>query len=237
MTGTLYGVGVGPGDAELMTIKAIKTIDHCDIIAVPTSSNDGTSIAYNIALQAFRELANKECMFLDLPMTRDPLILKAKQNLAANLICEELDNDKDIAFLTLGDPTVYSTYIYIHRIVKHMGYKTKIIPGIPSFCAAAAALDISLTEADQPIHVIPGSYDCMEESIDLTGTKVIMKAGRSLSKVRSMLKERNMLSETKMVQNCGMDNEKLYKNMEQVPDTSAYFSILVVKEKIIGGSE
>ena len=232
MTGILYGIGVGPGDPELMTIKAINTIDHCDIIAVPVSSKkDNKSTAFEITSQAIPKLAKKECIFLDLPMTRDPVILKEKHTLAANRICEELDQNKHIAFLTLGDPTVYSTYMYIHSIVKDKGYGTKIIPGIPSFCAAAAALDISLTEADQPIHIIPGSYACMEESIDLQGTKVIMKAGRSLAKVRSMLKERNMLSETKMVQNCGMNNEKLYQSMDQVPDTSAYFSILIVKEK------
>lgn len=235
MTGTLYGVGVGPGDAELMTIKSINTIDHCDLIAVPMSSPNGKSTAYTIASKAIPQLEKKECIFLDLPMTRDLELLKEKHTLAANQICKKLDQNQDIAFLTLGDPTVYSTYMYIHNIVKEIGYKTKIIPGIPSFCAAAAALGISLTEADKSIHIIPGSYGCLEKSIDLPGTKVIMKSGRSLSKVRSMLKKRNMLSETKMVQNCGMDNEKLYQNIEQVLDTSAYFSILIVKEKSNGG--
>ncbi len=236
MTGILYGVGIGPGEPELMTIKAARIIQECDIIAIP-KSGDGDRVAYNIAVQTVPELAQKEMMLLDMPMTRDKTVLKASHINASEQICKQLDQGKSVAFLTLGDPTIYSTYIYVHKIVKEKGYQPVIIPGVPSFCAVAAKLSDSLTEASEPLHIIPGSYDCMEACIDLPGTKVLMKTGKSLPKVREILKEHNLLSSTKMVQNCGMNNETIYENMNDTDNESGYFSILVVKENANGGKK
>lgn len=236
MTGILYGVGIGPGDPELLTLKAVATIRACDIIAIP-KSGDGDRVAYNIALQAVPEMKNKEIMLLDMPMTRDKEILRASHQSAAKRIGSVLDQGQSVAFLTLGDPTVYSTYIYVHKLIKELGYHPVIIPGVTSFCAVAARLSDSLTEASEPLHIIPGSYDCLEECIDLPGTKVLMKTGKSLPKVKKLLNDRGLLGVTKMVQNCGMSNETVYETMTDMNQESGYFSILVVKENTDGGKK
>ena len=226
MTGTLYGVGVGPGEAELMTLKAVRIIRACELIAVP-KSGDGERVALNIAKSAVPEVEEKELLELSMPMTRDKALLEKSHREAADLVCEKLREGKNIAFLTLGDPTVYSTYIYVHNLVKKQGFEPVIVPGIPSFCAVAARLSTSLTEASQPLHIIPASYEGTEDYLSLTGTKVLMKTGKSLEKVREMLKEKGLYENARMVQNCGMADEKVYEKLDDAD--AGYFSIIVVK--------
>ena len=120
MTSTLYGVGVGPGDPELITVKAIKTLKSCDYIAIP-SKDAATCVAYNIALNAVPELAEKPVIAVDMPMIKDKAKLAAHHDAGAALLCEYLDKGHSIAFVNLGDPTVYASYIYIHKRVASLG--------------------------------------------------------------------------------------------------------------------
>ena len=117
MSGRLYGVGVGPGDPRLMTLLAIETIESCPVIAVPGENRDH-AVSYRIAEGAVAGLEKKKCLTLSTPMTKDPEILAQSYEMAAERIIEELKEGQDVAYLTLGDPTIYSTYIYIHRLVK-----------------------------------------------------------------------------------------------------------------------
>lgn len=134
--GKLYGVGVGPGDPELLTRKAERIIRTSAVLAVP-DKGAGEKTALNI----IGPLAHgKERLDCSTPMVRDQAVLDGAYDAAADAICEKLDQGKDVAFITLGDPTVYSTYIYIHRRVVNRGYGAEIIPGVPSFCAVAARL-------------------------------------------------------------------------------------------------
>ena len=110
MAGRLYGVGVGPGDPELMTIKACKIIRNCPVIAVPGKAPEET-VAYQIAAGAEPAVREKELLGIHMPMTKDPKILEESHRAAVEKLKEELDAGKDVAFLTLGDPTVYSTYL------------------------------------------------------------------------------------------------------------------------------
>mgnify|MGYP000211769030 CR=1 FL=1 len=133
--GILYGVGVGPGDPELITRKAQRIIAQAAVLAVPDKGS-GEKTALTIA----GELAEgKEILLCDAPMVRDEAALDAAYEANADRVCALLDGGKDVAFLTLGDPTVYSTYLYLHRKVTARGYEAEIIPGVPSFCAVAAA--------------------------------------------------------------------------------------------------
>ena len=135
--GILYGVGVGPGDPGLMTVKAVRTALDCDVIAVPHKERE-KCLALKIALGAAPELAEKPLLTVDMPMTKDKQRLEAAYIAGIDLLSQTLDTGKNVAFLTLGDPTVYSTYLYLHTRVADRGYETKIIPGVTSFCAAAA---------------------------------------------------------------------------------------------------
>ena len=174
--GKLYGVGVGPGDPELLTAKAIRILGECDVIAVPQSENGGRT-ALEIATCYIKD---KPVRAFDMPMTHDRAARNASHDAAADAICALLDEGKNVAFLTLGDPTVYSTGWYVHKRVVSRGYDAELIPGVPSFCAAAARLGRALCEDGEMLHIIPASHGKEREGLALPGSKVLMKAGRGM---------------------------------------------------------
>lgn len=226
MKGTLYGIGVGPGDPELLTLKALRLIKAADVIALPGEEPKET-VAYKIVEGAYKELSEKVLLPVPMPMTKDPELLEKYHSEGAALVKKELDEGKNVAFLTLGDPTVYSTYIYVHKRIKEMGYNTEIISGITSFCAVSAKLDTGLVEKSQMLHVIPASYQ-VEEALKLSGTKVFMKAGKKMKKVKEAILSSG--AQGMMVENCGMPEEKIYKSVEEIPDTAGYYSLIIVEE-------
>ena len=229
MTGTLYGIGVGPGDPELMTLKAVRLIEQCDLVAVP-KSGDGEGVAKQIAQKAVPDFDKKELIEVSMPMTRDPQFLEQSHQAAAEQIEGYLKEGKSVAFLTLGDPAIYSTYIYVHKKVQQNGFPVEMVPGVPSFCAVAAKLNVSLAEAAQPLHIIPASYQGVEEGLEWSGPKILMKTGRSMKKVKELLDEKGLMDKAKMVQKCGMEGEEIYQSMRDVDENSSYFSVIVVKE-------
>ena len=225
MAGILYGIGVGPGEPDLMTIKAAKTIRGCDIIAVP-GADFRESVAYQIALGAVEELRNKKVVGLPMPMTKDRQVLDENYRQTASRIEQWLDEGKRVGFLTLGDVTIYSTYLYVHRMVTEDGYHTEIVNGIPSFCAAASRLNTGLVERSEELHVIPASYQ-VEEALKLPGTKILMKAGRQIAQVKEQLKAAR--ADVVMIENCGMDGEKVYRGVEEMNENAGYYSLMIVR--------
>jgi precorrin-2/cobalt-factor-2 C20-methyltransferase len=225
MTGILYGVGVGPGDPELLTLKAVRMIKECDVIVIPTADKD-TCTAYNIVRQALPEVEHKEVISVVMPMTKDKKKLAESHLLGAGKVEEYLERGLKTVFLTLGDPTVYSTYIYIHKLILQKGYKAEIINGIPSFCAVAARLREGLVEGAEQLHIIPGSYKT-QEALTLPGTKVLMKAGSKLGEVKEQLKI--LKADAAMVENCGLEGEKIYRTLEDIPEEAGYYSLIIVK--------
>ena len=221
--GILYGVGVGPGDPGLMTVKAVRTALDCDVIAVPHKERE-KCLALKIALGAAPELAEKPLLTVDMPMTKDKQRLEAAYIAGIDLLSQTLDTGKNVAFLTLGDPTVYSTYLYLHTRVADQGYETKIIPGVTSFCAAAAELGISLCENQQELHIIPGTYH-PTEAFAYPGVKVMMK--NNLAKTLPYLKAQGLSAY--MVENCGLPNQHVYRCLDEIPEDAGYFSLLIVK--------
>ena len=227
MQGKLYGVGVGPGDPELLTLKAMRLIKEAPVIAVP-AEEPKKSVAYQIVIQAYPQLEEKELLAVSMPMTKNKEKLEESHSAGARRIKDVLDEGKDVVFLTLGDPTVYSTYLYIHKRICAMGYETEIVSGIASFCAVSARLNQGLVEKAQPLHVIPASYQ-IEEALKLPGTKVLMKAGKKMKQVKEQMKI--LGEEGMMIENCGMENEKIYRSVEEIPDDAGYYSLIIVKDK------
>lgn len=226
--GIFYGVGVGPGDPELMTLKAARLIRESGMIAVP-KSGEGDRVAYDIALSSVPELGDKPVLELSMPMTRDRDALAESHRKAAALVEDALDRGTDVVFLTLGDPTIYSTCLYVLRIVREDGYETALIPGVPSFCAAAARLGIGLAEGAEALHVIPASYQGADSGLDWNGTKVLMKTGKSMTAMKTRLKEKGLYENAKMVERCGMAQERVLQSLDEADDSSSYFSIVIVK--------
>lgn len=227
MAGKLYGVGVGPGDPELLTQKAIRIMKECDAIAVPGKIPEET-VAYQIAKAALPELTKKESVGIYMPMTKDPEALAKWHEAGVQKLCAKLDEERQIAFLTLGDPTVYSTYLYLQEQIAGRGYETEIISGIPSFCAAAARMCRGIAKKEEQIHIIPASYQ-IAEALKLPGTKVLMKAGRNFAEVKRQLETQD--AEVWMVENCGMETERIYEGIEKLPEEAGYYTLLFVKGK------
>ncbi len=227
MTGKLYGIGVGPGEAELLTLKALRIMRESDVIVVPGTEVE-KSVAYQIVLPVFPEITRKERTAVEMPMTKDPVRLEESHQKAVEILETFLKDGKQVAFLTLGDATVYSTYLYLHRRIEKLGYPVEIVSGIPSFCAAAARINTGLVEKAEMLHVIPASYQ-IEEALKLPGTKVLMKAGRQIGRVKAQLKQMNATAV--MIENCGMPGEKIYYSPEEIPEDAGYYSLIIVKEE------
>lgn len=226
MAGKLFGLGIGPGDPELLTLKAVRIIQESDVIAVPGKVKE-ESVAYQITKQAVKELDEKKTIAVHMPMTKDQEKLESSHNEGADQVEKYLKEGKNVAFLTLGDPTVYSTYLYIHKRIQDRGYEVEIVSGITSFCAVAARLNIGLVEKAEPLHVIPASYQ-IEDALKLPGTKVLMKAGKKMAMVKEELQKRN--ERAVMIENCGMENEKIYRSVEEIPEDAGYYSLIIAKE-------
>lgn len=229
MGGVLYGVSVGPGDPELLTIKAIKAIEACRVIATPVTTGAKT-LALDIAKSAV-SLQGKEILIFPFIMTRDKDVLAQNHLEVSNKIKARLDMGEDVAFLNLGDISVFSTFAYIMDILSQDGYTVKMIPGVTSFCAVASALGTGLTSMNKPLHIIPsGSGLPVDKALDLDGTKVLMKAGKAMAQVKATIIAKGLKDKAKLVQNCGLPNEILCEDISTASDDASYFTTIIIKE-------
>ena len=232
MKGKIFGIGVGPGDPELLTLKAVATLQKCDVIAVPKTGN--TRAAFDIVRDYVQGKELLECVFA---MEHDMTKRRAARQVVARNIIQLLGEGKTVGFITLGDPTTYSTYMYIHSVITDMGFDAEIIPGITSFAAAAAALGVALCEDNEPLLIIPASHGGgTNELLDYPGNKVIMKSGENLMCVLEELKARGYEGRTKIASRVTQKGERLYHDIEafeKSPETG-YFTIAIVKETPAG---
>lgn len=237
--GTFYGIGVGPGDPELITVKALKIIKSCPVIAAPRTGN-GDMVALDIVWRTgvlagtaeIAEESDKKILAMDFTMDKDPAKRKENYRKNAEAAARYLDNGQDVAMVTLGDVSLYSTVHYIADELISRGYEIIMVPGVPSFSAAAASLAIPLAEMDAPVHIIPSVRNNSDDYLDLPGTKVLMKAGRHLHRTLDELDRRGLLDVTSLAVNCGMDDEILIKKLgddEPLPDKTGYFTTVIVR--------
>lgn len=225
--GVLYGVSVGPGDPELLTLKAVRAIERADVVAVPDIGHKRRT-AYSICEEY---LGGKELLDCSTPMTRDRSLAQAAYERVAGDICALLDEGKSVAYLCLGDIGVYSTYAYVHDIVVARGYEALIIPGVTSFSASAAKLGTALCFGSERLVVAPASSASIDDVLDMRATKVFMKSGKQLGELQRKLAERGQLDRASMVANCGLPDERVYERFADVDaDGDAdYFSVVIVK--------
>lgn len=227
MKGKLYIVGVGPGDPELMTIKAVKKIKQSRVLAIP-HTDKYRCVAYQIAVQAVPEMEEKELLCVNMPMTKDWEILQRSHEAGAEILAKRLEQGEDVVLLTLGDSTVYASSTYLLERVLKLGYEAELLNGIPSFCAVAATLHIPLVKKDEELHILPSSYQ-IEEGLKLPGVKVLMKAGRKFGDVKRLLEQGDY--QVSMVENCGMPGEKVYLTLKEIPEDAGYYSLFIVRDR------
>lgn len=220
--GTFYSVGVGPGDPELLTRKAERILRECPVIAAP-QTRDGRMLALEIAQQAV-DLSGKTVVPLSFPMSPEPERRVRAHRAAADSLRPYLDAGTPVAMLNLGDPTIYATASYVRELLAASGYETVIIPGVPSFCAAAAALGLTLVEGDETLTIRPGPEPRGPES------RVLMKSGRHLPEVLAALAQDGSLSRTALAANVGLPGEQLLRDLSPEEDLSGtgYFATLII---------
>ena len=224
--GIAYGVGVGPGDPELMTLKACRLIREDDVIALPGKEPKET-VAYKIAVEAVPELADKELIPVYMPMVMDREVQRENHRKGAKLMESYLEQGRNVVYLTLGDASVYCTFTYLQDYLEADGYETQLVSGITSFCAAAARLNIPLVEWNEPLHVLPALHKLGDE-MALPGTYALMKSGSHMKEVKDMLRASG--KDVQMVEDCGMPSEKIYRSVEEIPDEAGYFSLIIAKD-------
>ncbi len=226
--GTFYAVGVGPGDPELLTRKAAAVLESCPVIAAPRVSS-GEMLALKIAAGAV-DLSGKEILPLTFAMAREKSVRAAGYTAAADCIAQYLDLGRDVAMVNLGDVSIYATAYYVLDELRRRGFETQMIPGIPSFCAVAAALGRSLTGPDEPLHIIPAGETDLDAALAMPGTKVLMKSGRSMPATAAALARAGVAQKSAMVADCGLPTEQVFHSMEDLPEEISYFATVIVPE-------
>lgn len=220
LKGTFYGVSVGPGNPELMTLQAVRLIRQCPVLAAPQTAS-GQMLA----------LDGKTIVPLYFAMSRDPAALAASHEKAAAAVRQYLDAGQDVAMLNIGDVSIYATFGYLQEILQAGGYATAMAAGVPSFCAAAARLNVPLTGGmDTPLTIAPGGWT--DRVLEMPGTKVLMKAGRQLPVLLDTLQQADKLKKSALVCNCGLPDERVYPDLslERPQEQAGYFATVLVKE-------
>lgn len=223
MAGTFIGVSVGPGDPELMTVKAVNRIKESEVIAFSLGEK---AVAFNIAQKLIPEIDEKTLLPIDMPMSTDVDSLESAHNKAAREIEELLSKNHDVVFLVLGDATIYSTFMYLSEIVKEHGYETEIVSGVTSFCAAAALANMSLCMWDKKLHVIPAKHG-IPNDFNEGENYILMKVGKRIKEICSKVQSMNRT--VILVENCGMENERVYEGLENMPEEAGYYSIMIIR--------
>lgn len=226
--GTLYGVGVGPGDPELLTLAAQRVLLKADVIAAP-DINGGRRTALGIVRAALGEevLAGKRLVDCTTPMVRDRAATAAAYDAIADQLAELLDEGFDVAFATLGDPGVYSTYYYVHDRMVSRGYTCEVIAGVTSFSAASARLGRPLCMGPERLVIVPASSVSVEDALDTPGAKVFMKAGRKLFDLRDAIRERGISAG--MVADCGMETELVAPDFAAFEGEGSYMAVVIAE--------
>ena len=228
--GKLIGIGVGPGDTDLLTIKAVKALETVPVICSPKSAKEKESIALSIVNPIIEKRKDyKRLMLVQplFPMIEDQKELEKYWDSASELIANYLDSGRDVAFITLGDPSIFSTFSYVQERLKDR-YVVETIPGITSFTACASAVDMPLVEKNEVLTVVPKIDNRLNEIMDYSDCVVLMKASRNTEKLEEIIKAKDKEKIIKSVENCTRENEKV---VDGFSSEKPYLTTTIVKFK------
>lgn len=232
MRGKLYGIGLGPGDPELVTLKARRVLEKVEVVAFPRAERGEGSIAFSILQQVLTR--QPEFLELNFPMTRNKEMLRHYWQQAANKVIAKLKEGLNVAFITLGDPLLYSTYSYLLKAIKDTDSDIAVetIPGVISFSAAAALSNLSLVESDETLAIVPASdnLEALRAALTQFDTVVVMKIGARLSQVQELLKQLGLIENSVLVSRAGLDGEFVTKGLSTLNKEAGYLSTIIVKK-------
>ena len=230
MRGTFYGIGVGPGDPELLTVKAIKAIEAADVLIAPKTEKKEGSVALEIARHYLKD--DIEIVYQVFPMVKDFAEDTGAWEANKAEILALLNAGKNVAFLTLGDPMFYSTYIYVFRLLEHEDVDIVTIPGIPAFAAIGSRVGRPIVEGNDILAIIPGTADAqrLEEVMAVASSAVVMKVYHNSAEIIDLLRRNNMTKEAVLVSRVGLDDERIIHDLEAHADEKLnYLSTILTR--------
>ena len=233
MPGKLYGIGIGPGDPGLVTLKALRLLQSVDLIFVPRADSGEGSIALSILRKLLPHKYYSELVF---PMVRDRSQLHEHWRRAAEIVSEKVAQGMEVAFVTLGDPLLYSTYNYLLKALAQRtpSIEVETIPGITSFTAAAALVNLSLAEGDQRLAVLPASaeVETLKRALQEFDTVVLMKIGQRLAHVKQLLRELGLTQDAVLVCRAGLEEQFVARDISQADGESlGYLSVVIIRHR------
>ena len=228
---SFYGIGVGPGDSKLLTVKAVETIKKLDVLYAPQAHRGSKSVAEKIAAPYLpADLTIKKRHF---PMVNDWDTKMKSWREIADEIRADVQAGQNVGFLTLGDPSVYSTFSYIADMLMQK-IDVQTIAGISSFSQIAASQSIPLMLDEESLEIVPATADeeKLAKIIDLNDNVVIMKIATNFKKVFQILQARNLLEKTIVVENASMPTQRVKKLSDYSVDNKLpYFTTALLKKK------
>lgn len=236
--GTLYGIGVGPGDPDLITLKAIKILRQIEVIFAAASTKNSYSLAKEIVSPHLKEAV--PVVPLGFPMTRDKEKLAGAWEKNGRKVIGFLEKGKNAAFITLGDPLIYSTFGYIFRTIRETKPEIpiEIIPGITSYQAGAAAAGQILAEAEESFAVVSGALgsERLKDVVHHTDRVVLLKVYHKYQEIMDTLNQLGLASGSTLISRCGLDGEVILRDLEKGFETPPpYLSLLLINNKRPGG--
>jgi precorrin-2/cobalt-factor-2 C20-methyltransferase len=234
ITGRLYGVGIGPGNPELVTLRAHLVLSQVTVIFVPKKSEQSDSIAESI-INSLTPKINPEIKGLVLPMLRNKEQLKKYWNQAADIIWHHLKNGEDCAFVNIGDPLLYGTFVHILQTLrkKHNEIRVEVVPGISSINAAAANAVVPLASEDERIAIISGNRDesFIKDTLKSFDTIVFMKINSIFDKLLVILEELDLIDKCVYLSKCTTEDEEIVYDINTLKGEKIdYFSLLIVRK-------
>lgn len=239
--GKLYGIGVGPGEPGLLTLKAFNALKESDLVFIPKADLKKESLAYQIIKEVFELYGPSKkdlppARDLIFPMEKDPEKLKPYWEEAKNIITKELDKNKTLSLVTLGDPTLYSTYCYILNEINYSSseYFITTIPGIYSFSAISSKLNLPLAQGEEKVLVVPVEKEkSYTEELSNYENIIFMKASANFQGLINDLEKTKRLSDGILISRVGQEGEKINRDLEKLKEKKIdYFSTLIVNPRI-----
>lgn len=233
MNSPLYAVGVGPGDPELLTLKAARLIREADVIVAPSGADGNASLALGI-VAAHLAPERQQILTRTFPMTRDRAQLQAAWQAIAAEVAELVQAGRKVVFVTLGDPTIYSTFAYIQEHLRQSWplLQIELVPGISSFTAAAAAAGLSLVLGSERLALAAADIDATElqELLTRFDAVVLFKVARHFPALRSMLQAAGLGDKALFARRVGQPEQSLITDLDLVQEADLdYFSLLLVR--------
>ena len=242
MKGTLYIVGTGPGDPQLLTLKAVNTVERCPIIIAPRGAKTGSSTALAIISEAV-SVAGKIIVELHFPMKKirsghepAPEILAAWRH-AAQQALHHLDQGLDVCFPTLGDPAIYSTGYYLYETICGIRDDARVIfiPGVPAMSSCSAVLASPICLGDEMVAVVPATFsdERLRDVLERFDTVVLMKVHRVIDRIVDLLRDVGLVDRAVLVEKAGTESERTCAELEQIVEPPHYYSTIIVRKNPI----